>query len=151
MTTASDFTGQPRTDRPAAVRKALDIFSDGWSFAVLQEMFLGVRRFDDFQRNLQISRSVLTRRLNHLVEQKIIRREVYRTRPVRNEYRLTERGMDLYAIFVALKRWGEQWLDVDGNNFRLVHTPCGHDLDPMVVCKHCQMRIDPHDISYGQD
>lgn len=135
-------------DRPAAVRKALDIFSDAWSFAVLQEMFLGVRRFDTFQKNLQISRSVLTRRLNHLVEQQVIRREAYQSRPMRYEYRLTERGMDMYAIFVALQRWGEQWLDARGASFRLIHTPCGHELNPVVVCDHCHKRIDPRDIRY---
>lgn len=113
-------------------------------------MFLGVRRFDDFQRNLQISRSVLTRRLNHLVEQSIIRREAYQTNPVRNEYRLTERALDMYGIFVALKRWGEQWLDVDSDSFRLIHKPCGHALNAIVVCEHCIGQVDPHDISYPQ-
>ncbi|CCW15831.1 Transcriptional regulator, HxlR family [Sphingobium indicum BiD32] len=151
MTTDAESSTRGPTDRPTAVRKALDIFSDSWSFAVLQEMFLGVRRFDDFQRNLQISRSVLTRRLNHLFEQNIIRREVYQTQPVRYEYRLTDRGMDMYAIFVALQRWGEQWLGASGGSFRLVHTPCGHELNPAVVCEHCHKRIDPRDIRYAQD
>jgi len=101
--------------RPYAVRKTLDIFRDKWSFEVLQELFHGVRRFDQFQENLKISRSVLTRRLKHLAAKSIISREVYQERPRRFEYRLTARGVDMYAIFLMLRQWGERWLEAGKN------------------------------------
>eukprot|EP00456_Euglypha_rotunda_P025944 TRINITY_DN20917_c0_g1_i1.p2 TRINITY_DN20917_c0_g1~~TRINITY_DN20917_c0_g1_i1.p2 ORF type:complete len:130 (+),score=32.85 TRINITY_DN20917_c0_g1_i1:96-485(+) len=111
--------------RPVAIARVLDIFSDAWSFAVLQEAFFGVRRFDDFQQNLSISRSVLTQRLKHLVNQKILERRRYSTRPARYEYRLTERGRDMYPIFVAFRQWGERWLDkVDSEIGRAVQQEC---------------------------
>ena len=124
--------------RPYAVRKTLDIFRDKWSFEVLQELFHGVRRFDQFQENLKISRSVLTRRLKHLAAKSIISREVYQERPRRFEYRLTARGVDMYAIFLMLRQWGERWLEAGKRDVpALVHTACGRDLVPLLICSHC--------------
>eukprot|EP00456_Euglypha_rotunda_P025945 TRINITY_DN20917_c0_g1_i2.p2 TRINITY_DN20917_c0_g1~~TRINITY_DN20917_c0_g1_i2.p2 ORF type:complete len:134 (+),score=19.95 TRINITY_DN20917_c0_g1_i2:96-497(+) len=121
--------------RPVAIARVLDIFSDAWSFAVLQEAFFGVRRFDDFQQNLSISRSVLTQRLKHLVNQKILERRRYSTRPARYEYRLTERG---------------RWLDkVDSvPELRLIHTPCNHTLDMRFSCAHCGSDVMATEVHY---
>ncbi len=137
--------------RPVAVGKALEIFSDNWSFSVLQELFFGVKRFDDFQRSLNISRSVLTRRLRHLETQNIISRYQYSTRPSRYEYRLTERGIDMYPIFVQLKSWGEKWLDdSQTSNLDLIHTTCGHSLDVIVTCKSCSEEINARNVAINK-
>lgn len=134
--------------RPVAVGKALEVFSDNWSFSVLQELFFGVKRFDDFQRSLNISRSVLTRRLRHLESQNIISRYQYSTRPSRYEYRLTERGIDMYPIFVQLKSWGEKWLDDSHtSNLELIHTTCGHPLDVTVNCTSCNKEINARNVA----
>ena len=145
LVTEQEDSGTPR---PVAVGKALEIFSDNWSFAVLQELFFGVRRFDDFQRNLNISRSVLTRRLRHLENQEIISRYQYSTRPKRSEYRLTERGIDMYPIFVLLKSWGEKWLeDAQTKNLDLIHTDCGQSLKVEVSCTSCQQEVTARNVA----
>lgn len=136
--------------RPEAVEKALEIFSDSWAFAVLQELFFGVRRFDDIQRNLDISRSVLTRRLKHLEDQQIIFRELYSTRPDRYAYRLTERGVDMYPIFVLLRQWGEKWLhDVAPAGIKLTHKTCSRELTMVLSCEHCGERVTARDVEYS--
>lgn len=146
MPDAEDYNHLPR---PVAVKRTLDIFSDQWSFSVLQELFFGVRRFDDFQRNLNISRSVLTRRLRHLEEQKIIQRSLYRERPNRYEYRLTERGRDMYPIFVAIRQWGERWLeDAQTPELQLVHNSCGKTLGFQLRCGNCNESVSASDIGY---
>jgi DNA-binding HxlR family transcriptional regulator len=61
----------------------LAIFSDPWTFALLQEAFFGVRRFDEFRRFLKISRNVLTKRLKLLVQHGILDRCLYQRRPDR--------------------------------------------------------------------
>lgn len=138
--------------RPVAVARSLEIFSDSWSFAVLQEIFFGVRRFDDFQRNLGISRSVLTRRLRHLEEQRIISRKIYSTRPKRYEYMLTDAGIDMYPIFVLLRQWGEKWLeDSKTTNFHLTHKSCGKELDFTLHCGACREEVSARDVSYSID
>ena len=64
---------------------------------VLRESFMGVRRFEDFRRNIGVARNILSDRLNTLVAEGILRRELYSEHPPRYEYRLTRKGVDLYG------------------------------------------------------
>ncbi len=139
----------PAVQRPAAVRRALEVFRDPWSFAVLQEAFFGVHRFDEFQRNLAISRSVLAKRLAHLVDHGVLDRRQYQERPDRYEYRLSQRGREMYPIFVALQSWGERWLGEDGEPLRLKHRTCGKTTQPRLTCDACGEPVRPEDIAYG--
>lgn len=135
--------------RPVAVQRTLAIFSDPWSFSVLQELFFGVRKFDEFQRNLGISRSVLARRLKHLEQEHIIDRHLYSTRPDRYEYKLTERGRDMYPIFIALRRWGETWLENAATpKLKLIHKSCEQPLVPSMNCTACGEEITAEDITF---
>jgi DNA-binding HxlR family transcriptional regulator len=96
----------------------VDALGDVWSILVLRELFLGVRRFNDIQRDLGISRSVLDDRLARLTELGVVRAVPYQEpgkRP-RNEYRLTRKGVGLLPVIVALKAWGDAHLD-DGAPF----------------------------------
>jgi DNA-binding HxlR family transcriptional regulator len=136
--------------RPSSVRRTLDIFIDPWTFAVLGEAFFGVRRFDDFQRNLGISRNVLTKRLNHLVERQIFERRLYQQRPDRYEYVLTEPGIDMYQIFVTMMRWGDRWLDDgDGPPLLLFHKGCGQQSNPVLACDRCGQEIKAREMTYA--
>lgn len=135
--------------RPSAVRRALEIFSDPWAFAVLQEAFFGIHRFDHFQRNLGISRSVLTRRLGNLVARGVLERRRYQERPERFEYRLSESGREMYPIFVSLRAWGDRWLDEpDEPTVRLVHELCGNESRPRLMCDRCDREIRAEDMRY---
>lgn len=118
-------------------------------FPCFKSFFFGVRRFDEFQKNLGISRSVLARRLKHLQQEKIIERQLYSTRPDRYEYKLSERGRDMYPIFIALRRWGETWLDdASTPDLKLLHKPCGNELVARLDCSACREEIKAEDISY---
>lgn len=139
----------PWGGRPDSVARTLKIFSDPWTFMVLRESFFGVHRFDDFVRNLDISRNILTKRLKHLVDHDILVRRQYQTRPDRYEYRLTERGVDMYQIFLSLMRWGDQWLaGVDGPPLRLRHQPCGRHFVPSLVCDQCGHPLHAREVHY---
>jgi DNA-binding HxlR family transcriptional regulator len=91
---------------------ALQAIGDSWSFLVLRELFFGVRRFNDIQRDLDISRSVLTDRLARLVALGVVRTEPYQEPGdrVRSQYRLTRKGVALLPAIVALKEWGDEYL-----------------------------------------
>src|SRR4051812_15920954 len=98
----------PRTyhDQHCSIARALEVLGDRWTLLVIRDAFLGVRRFDDFQRDLGVARNVLTDRLGRLVEEGVLERVRYQERPERSEYRLTEKGLDLWPVTMALLRWG---------------------------------------------
>ena len=120
------------------VAGTLEIIGERWTLMVLRESFLATRRFDDFQRNIGCARNILSDRLQKLVGQGILERRRYQDRPPRFEYRLTQKGMDLYPILLAVMQWGEHYLTPDrGRSVILEHKVCGHETDPALVCSHC--------------
>jgi DNA-binding HxlR family transcriptional regulator len=132
-----------------SVWQTLSLFKAGWDLQVIREAFFGVQRFDDFQRALGIGRGVLAERLRNLVEEGILERRKYQDRPERFEYVLTEKGRDLYPIFLAMMRWGERWLDdAERTSIVLTHVPCGHQTLPVTVCEHCGQPVDAREMRY---
>ena len=75
-----------------SVARTLEVVGEWWSLLIVRDAILGVRRFDDFQQRLGISRNILTQRLQRLVEQEILERVPYQDNPPRHEYRLTAEG-----------------------------------------------------------
>lgn len=92
---------------PCPVARGLSVLGDRWTMMVVRDCFLGIRRFDQMQQRLGITRHVLADRLRKLETAGVLRREPYQDRPVRYEYRLTERGKALYPILVTLIDWAE--------------------------------------------
>jgi DNA-binding HxlR family transcriptional regulator len=118
-----------------SVERTLSVIGDRWTLLVLREAFLGVRRFDELRRNTGAARNILSDRLNALVASEILRRELYQERPKRYEYRLTERGLDLYPILITLMDWGAR--HGDGQAMELTHKSCGSTVMPHLACPEC--------------
>jgi DNA-binding HxlR family transcriptional regulator len=139
----------PSRPEPDAVKRALDVLGDRWTFLVLREAFFGVRRFGYFQRNLDIGRNVLSARLSALVEHGLLRRVRYRTDPDWYEYQLTEAGLDLFPAILAIKTWADRHLlDPQDPKLRVRHRACGAPLTPVVVCESCREPISAADIEF---
>ncbi len=120
-----------------SIGAAVGIIGEKWTFLVLREVFSGVRRFGDMQRRTQAPRQVLSDRLSRLVEQGLLRRVPYREegQRSRNEYRLTEKGLDLYPIIVALMNWGDRYATgAPGPNVTLTHRDCGQEVRLQLTC-----------------
>ena len=134
---------------PDAVKRALEVLGDRWTFLILREAFFGVRRYGHFQRNLGIGRNVLAARLSALVEHGLLERVRYRTDPDWFEYRLTKTGLDLFPAILTLKAWAEQHLLDDGKpGLTIRHRSCGAELSPTVVCLSCGEPITAADVEY---
>src|SRR5919199_2509129 len=121
-----------------SVAGTLAVVGEKWSLLVLREAFLGVRRFADFQRNLGAPRAVLTDRLATLVDQGVLMRVPYQEEGERqrHEYRLTQKGLDLYPTLVALMEWGDRYLTEDGvPPVELRHRDCGAPVHLALVCE----------------
>jgi DNA-binding HxlR family transcriptional regulator len=121
-----------------SVAGTLGVVGEKWSLLVLREAFLGTRRFADLQRILGAPRAVLTDRLATLVEAGILARVPYRAEGERqrHEYRLTQKGLDLYPALVALMEWGDRYLSEDGvPPLALRHRDCGAPVHLALVCE----------------
>jgi len=128
----------PFANWPCPIARTVDLLGDWWTPLVLREAYYGVRRFDEMQRTLQIGRSVLTERLNRLVQEGLLERTLYQTRPDRYEYVLTDKGRDFYPVLLAMAAWGDRWLNgKQGPPILLHHTGCGHQTEAKVVCAAC--------------
>jgi DNA-binding HxlR family transcriptional regulator len=121
------------------IGRTLEIIGEKWSFVVLREVFMGVRRFDDMRVRTAIPRQVLSSRLGRLVEHGILRREPYREpgSRVRYEYRPTEKGFELYPVLQALLEWGNRYVaDPDGGPVTTVHRgECGAPVSLVLRCE----------------
>ncbi|GAB91365.1 putative HxlR family transcriptional regulator [Gordonia rhizosphera NBRC 16068] len=116
----------------------MDVVGDSWTVLVLREIFYGIRRFDDIQRELGIARNTLVDRLKKLVDAGVLERHEYQSEPRRHEYVLTPKGADLWGVLLAITQWGDRWMaDESGPPITLHHTACGHDTSVAVVCEHC--------------
>jgi len=102
-------------DQNCGIARSLDVLGDWWTLLIIRDAFFGIRRFGDFQRDLGISRNVLSLRLRRLVENGILDRVDVGEHGERFEYRLTDKGDALLPILTTLREWGDEWVFGDGN------------------------------------
>jgi len=140
-------TAQPEQEKfDCSIAATLDTIGDRWTLLILRDLFKGVRRFEDLQKNLGIARNLLSDRLNKLVSHEIAVRVPYQHRPVRHEYRLTSKGLDLSPSLVALMHWGDTWCATEGPPTVLVHGECDTPLEHAVSCPTCSLTVPPKKI-----
>lgn len=134
-------------DWPCSIARTTDLLGDWWTPMVLREAFYGARRFDEFAERLGIGRNVLTARLKRLVEAGILRTHRYQERPARYEYRLTDKGRELFGVLAAMIRWGDDWLVTnDGPPVELVDRRTGKVIRPAVVDEATGEPLDPRNV-----
>jgi DNA-binding HxlR family transcriptional regulator len=95
---------------PCSIARALDLVGDWWTLLIIREAFLGVRRFADFREHLGIARNILSDRLQKLVDEEILSKVPKPDDERGFEYRLTEKGKDLWGVLTALRLWGDKWI-----------------------------------------
>lgn len=123
---------------PCSLARTIGVIGDRWTLLVLRECFLRTRRFEEFQTTLGITRHVLAQRLKKLVRMGVLRRVPYQQSPKRHEYILTQKGLDLYPIIMALVHWGDVHMaDERGRPLLHEHKTCGKLFDPVMVCSEC--------------
>jgi DNA-binding HxlR family transcriptional regulator len=119
------------------VARAMAVLGEKWTFIVLREVFAGIHRFDQMRVRTGIPRQVLTNRLDRLVTEGILRRQPYRDQGfrTRTEYRLTDKGFDLYPVLATVLAWGDRYLaDPEGSPIELVHRDCGARVQAPLHC-----------------
>ena len=133
--------------QPCSLARTLSVVGDRWTLLVLRDCFLGVRRFDAFEQRLGITRHILADRLKKLVEHDILYKTPYQQRPLREEYRLTEKGLELHPVMLALVHWGDKHMaDERGAPVIHIHKQCGQPMQPVTTCSCCGKQVHARDI-----
>jgi DNA-binding HxlR family transcriptional regulator len=125
-------------DMACSIARTLDIAGEPWSPLIIRDVWVGIARFDDIQRDLGISRKVLSERLKWLVSQGVLARRPYSEHPPRHEYVLTQKGFELCDVLMAITAWGDRWTAGDaGPPVVLRHQGCGEVTRAEIRCSHC--------------
>ena len=123
---------------PCSLARSLSVVGDRWTLLVLRECFLRVRRFEEFEQRLGIARHVLADRLKKLTDAGVLVKVPYQERPRREEYRLTEKGLELYPVMLSLLDWGDKWMSgEEGPPVLRRHKACGKIARAVQVCSEC--------------
>ena len=134
-------------EEQCSVARTVAVIGDRWSLLILRDCFLRVRRFEDFQARLGITRHVLADRLKKLVRCGVLRRVPYQSAPRRHEYILTQKGLDLHPILIAIVHWGDvHMVDERGRPRLYEHKRCGQMFDPVMTCSACREPLSARDV-----
>jgi DNA-binding HxlR family transcriptional regulator len=138
----------PRTydNQNCSIARTLELVGERWTMLVLREAFLGRRRFEEYAERLGMARNVLSARLAHLVDERVLEKVRYQDRPERFEYRLTAKGRDLWPVLSALRDYGDRHYAPDGPPVLVTHRGCGGELDDRRICRRCGAALELADV-----
>jgi DNA-binding HxlR family transcriptional regulator len=97
-------------NKECSMARAMEIVGDRWTILILREAYYGVKRFDEFEYYVGVAPNILSNRLKKLVEAGVMARVPLPEHAGRYEYVLTEKGRDFFPAYLALKKWGDNWL-----------------------------------------
>jgi DNA-binding HxlR family transcriptional regulator len=130
----------------SSIARTLNVIGEPWSPLILQDVWVRLRRFDQLQADLGISRKVLAERLTHLVGEGVLERRPYDNRP-RYEYELTQQGTELVDLLMVMTRWGDRWRAGDaGPPVVYRHHACGQISHVDLRCGNCGEPMHARDV-----
>ena len=130
------------------VAQTAGLIGDGWTILILRDLFMGLSRYEEFAAHLKISSKVLADRLQRLADNGVVERVTDPQDARAADYRLTEKGLDLYPFIYALNEWGETWMgNGRGRRQELRDRLTGQPLKPAGVYAEDGRRLGPFDVS----
>jgi DNA-binding HxlR family transcriptional regulator len=132
------------------IARSLAVIGEWWTPLILRDIYAGLTRFDAIHANLGVSRKVLSQRLATLTEHGVIERVPYQDNPPRYDYRLTTKGLELGAVLLAMKSWGDRWTAGAGDGAPgtwLRHERCGSITEPILTCSSCGEPLAPQEVT----
>ncbi len=134
------------------VARGLSVIGDRWTVLILRDCFQGVRRFDQFQERLGVTRHLLADRLRKLEEAGVLSRVQYQERPKRFEYRLTDAGRDLYPVLVSIIKWANDYAPSETSpSLRLLSRATGEPIKPLLIDENTGEAILPRGVIAAMD
>jgi len=132
---------------PCSVARAVEAIGDGWSMLVIRDLFYGAGRFEDLLEHTGIARNILASRLRKLVESGVVEKYVSSDGGKRQKYRLTDKGLDLFPVLIALMQWGDRWeTGAQGPTLRMVDRERGAEVATIDVRDAQGQSVGPQDV-----
>jgi DNA-binding HxlR family transcriptional regulator len=133
------------TESHCFIERSLKAVGDQWSFLILRDAHAGIRRFDEFRKSLGIAPTMLTKRLAALTELGLLEKRRYSQRPPRDEYVLTEAGIDFLPILFTMGAWGRKHRS-GGEVVRFFDAELGHEINAVAIDEVTGSRIGSREI-----
>jgi DNA-binding HxlR family transcriptional regulator len=138
---------QAFAEKNCSIARPLSFLGERWAILVLRDLILGRRRFDEIQSSLGIASNILSQRLATFVEEGLVERRRYSEHPERFEYRLTQKGLELEPVLLAILAWGDRYMaGPEGPPLEAIHDDCGHAFHMVPTCSECGEELDPRHI-----
>ncbi len=114
------------------IARCVDFIGDSWNLLILRDANLGLSRFEDFRKSLNIAPTMLTRRLATLTEEGLLEKRRYSERPPREEYLLTAAGRDFIPVLFMIGAWGSKHRG-GGKLMQFVDAQTGTEIQPVAM------------------
>lgn len=142
---------QPKMIRACSIWRALNLLGDKPTLLILESYWLGSRRFAQFCEQTGLLKTVVSARLQKLVDEGVMVKSLYSSAPKRYEYRGTDKLHTLYSIALCMLNWETKWSTQKNKvQVKLTHLSCGETTNPVAVCKHCRDEINPREIDWQE-
>ena len=138
------------TSETAAAPELVDLLGDRWTGLTVSALYFGIRRFDAIQHFLGIASNILADRLRMLELAGLFKRTLYESAPARYEYRLTDRGKDLYPHALVMMTWADTWFPSPSGPPVLIKHDCGAALDVRTVCSACHGELAMNELTIAR-
>jgi DNA-binding HxlR family transcriptional regulator len=137
--------GKDYATQECSIARALEVIGERWTLLVIRDALYGVRRYNDFLVHLGIPRAVLAARLQALTAEGILEKRRYQESPPRDEYVLTDRGIELWPTLRSLGVWGRVHFSETRLRF-FQHADCGTELGSYGECPACGIVVPVEDV-----
>ncbi len=93
-----------------SVRDTMELLQGKWKIFIISSLVMdGKQRFMDLQRNIDgIGAKMLSKELQELELNQLVKRTVYETKPITVEYEITEYGKTLKPVITEISIWGQK-------------------------------------------
>lgn len=133
-----------------ALGRMLGLLGDEWNLLIVQQALLGATRYSQFMARLPISNSVLTNRLQILVRDGLLARQVHEATRARTEYLVTPRSASLWPTLLSIWNWERTWVAEHSEQLpSMHHRVCGQPFAPLLRCERCGLPVGPADVHLG--
>lgn len=82
-----------------------------WAILILHALSEGTKRFNELERDIQITHATLSSQLKYMEKEGLVHRTVYPEVPPRVEYSLTAMGRRFAPVLDSIQVWGEEYIE----------------------------------------